>query len=79
MISNIEIGAIVVVILTITGALKFAGVSSRFLPLIAVILGIAGGIYTGGTSWITVASGIFLGFSTSGLYDFAKITIAGKQ
>jgi len=76
--SNLDIGAVVVLVIAICEAAKRAGLLNRYIPLLAVILGLAGGIYFGGVSWLAVASGVMLGLSSSGLYDLGKKTVLNK-
>lgn len=77
-ISNLELGALVVIIIAVCEAIKRAGVSTRYIPVIAIVLGIAGALYFGGTSWLMVGAGIFTALGSSGLYSGFKRTILDK-
>jgi len=55
---------------------KRIGITSRYLPIIAIILGI-------GLSWIIgggniIISGIIVGLSSVGLFEVAKTSFLGK-
>lgn len=76
---NIQIGYIVVLVLGVTYAIKKAGINSRYLPLIALLLGVGTTyLFSGNVSFLATVSGVILGLSSSGLYDFGKKTVLGK-
>ena len=55
-------------------------VDKRYLPLIAILLGV-GGIFLlqlGGSIGTLILVGIGLGLSSVGLFEFGKSTLAGK-
>lgn len=75
----VDIGAIVLFVMAVTYAFKVAGLNSRWLPLVSVFLAVVVALLVGGQNWFTVVGGVLLGFTTSGFYDFTKITIFGKE
>lgn len=77
-INNFELGALVVVIIGLTEAIKKVGVSSRYIPLVAVVLGIGGALYFGGVNWLSVAAGVFTALASSGLFSGFKRTVLNK-
>ena len=72
------IAALVVVIIGICQAVKYAGIKTRWIPLLAIILGIAGSLYIGGVNWISVLAGIVTAFIASGAFSAFKRTILNK-
>jgi len=70
--------SMIVVILAICEAIKYTKVRTRWIPLIAVVLGILGSMYFGGAGWIELAAGVVTGLSSSGLYSLYKRTIINK-
>ena len=66
---------LILIIVTLCQALKQTTLPTRYIPVISILLGIAGGVYLGGTSWIDVSAGIISGLSASGLYSGYKKTI----
>ena len=63
------IGLSVLVIMGICQAIKYAGVNTRWIPIIAIVLGMGGAVYFGGVNWLSLAAGIIAGLSASGLYS----------
>ena len=61
----IEIGSVVGAILVICQAVKMAGVKSKYIPLLAILLGIGGAFVYGGVQWGSTLVGIILGLSTT--------------
>ena len=60
--------------------IKKVGIKSRWLPLLAVIIGIIL-VFLGGAIKImglSVLTGIAVGLSAMGIYDFSKKTLLGK-
>jgi len=73
------VGALVVVIVAATQVIKnLRFVSTRYVPLIAILLGISGSFTLGGVEWLSVASGVIIGLSSVGLYSGFKATVLGK-
>lgn len=68
-------GGLIVIIIAICQALKYAGVVTRWIPLIAIGLGLAGGLYFGGVNWVQATSGIITGLASAGLYSAYKKVI----
>jgi hypothetical protein len=73
-----QVGLIVVLVAGICQAIKFAGLQSRFVPLLSVVLGIAGAFVFDGVNFLSTGAGVILGLSTSGLYDVVKTSILNK-
>lgn len=73
--NEIQSGALVLVIIGLCQALKVAGVKSRWIPLISIVLGILGAIFLGGTSWLVALSGILSALVSSGIWSGVKATI----
>ena len=65
-------GLIVIVILALCQGIKIAGVKSRYIPLVAILLGIIGSVFYGGISSLTLLAGVLTGLSSSGLYSSGK-------
>lgn len=57
----------------------FAIESGRFIPLIACIVGALFGFLLVQASGLGAIVGLALGLASTGLYEFGKTTIAGKQ
>lgn len=72
------IGALVIVIMGFCTALKETQLSTRWLPLVGIVIGVAGSLYFGGADWLNVLAGVVTGLSTSGLYSFYKKTIMNR-
>ncbi len=76
---------IVAAIMIVTKVGRIAGIPSRFLPLLSVVLGMVVGIsnalsYDPSLKGIVtnLIAGIILGGSAAGVYDLGKKTIVGK-
>ncbi len=52
-------------------------VPSRFLPLVALVVGAAFGWFFVAASALGVLSGLALGLAAVGLFEFGKTTVAG--
>lgn len=77
--TNIEIVALITVIVVVCEAIKRAGLKSRFIPAVAVVLGLVGSYFlSGGVDFITTTSGVLIGLSTTGGYRLIKTTILDK-
>ncbi len=72
------IGAIVTVITAICEAIKIAGVNSRFIPLISVILGIISAWFFDSVNFLSTLSGVIIGLTTTGGYRLIKTSILNK-
>jgi hypothetical protein len=59
---------VIAVVLALTQLVKLY-VPSKFIPLVAVVLGVVGGIVTGGVTLEAGVKGLVLGLSAAGLYD----------
>lgn len=72
------VGALVVVIIAICEAVKIAGTPSRFIPLISVVLGIAGAWVFDNVNFLSTLAGVVLGLATTGGYRLVKTSILNK-
>jgi hypothetical protein len=70
--------SMIVLITALCQAIKMTKIDSRWIPLIAVSLGIAGSMSMGGAGWMELAAGVVTGLSSSGLYSVYKRTIINK-
>jgi hypothetical protein len=73
-----QVGLIVVLVIAICEGAKFARLPSRWVPLLSVLLGIAGAFVFDGVNFLATAAGVVLGLGTSGLYDVVKKSILNK-
>ena len=76
--TDIQIGFIVVIVIALCEAIKYAGVKSRFIPIIAVILGLIGAYIYGGVNFLSSGAGLVLGLATTGGYRLLKTSILNK-
>lgn len=68
-----QITGLVLVIVALCEAIKRARIiQSKYIPLLAIFLGIAGSVYLSGFNWITTSAGLILGLSTTGGYHLVK-------
>lgn len=51
---------------------------NRFLPLLALLLGIAGNVALNGVSAESIVLGVLIGGGACGIYDFGSKTIVGN-
>jgi hypothetical protein len=71
----IETGILVAVVAVVVEAVKrFFALDSRFLPLLAIVLGVA----TAYIQNLDIFVGVLIGASACGLYDLSKKTVLGK-
>lgn len=61
----LNIGEVVAGILVVCQAVKIAGVKSKYIPLLAVLLGVGGAFLFGGIEWDSAFVGILLGLGTT--------------
>lgn len=73
-----QIGSLVIVIAALCEALKYLVGDSRWIPLLSVVLGVAGAILIGGADFLSAASGIIIGLSTTGGYALIKTSVLNK-
>ncbi len=73
-----QIGALVVLIVAICEAIKRAGLASRWIPLVSVVLAIAGAWFFDSVSFLSTVSGVILGLATTGGYRVVKTTILNQ-
>ena len=77
--NEVQIGALVIVIISLCQAIKYANViNTRYIPLMAIVLGIAGSLYLGGASWLSVLAGVVTAFTASGIFSAFKKTVLNK-
>ncbi len=73
-----QIGSIVVIILALCEGIKRAGVPSRYIPLVSLVVGIIAASAFGGANFLSVSSGVLLGLSSTGLFRVIKTSILNK-
>lgn len=73
-----QVSAIVILVVAVCEAVKMAGVPSRLIPLLAVVLGLTGAFVFEGVSFLSSASGVVLGLATTGGYRLIKTSILNK-
>lgn len=61
----LNIGEVVGAILVICQAVKIAGLNTKFIPLLAILLGVLGAFIFGGVHWGGAVIGIILGLGTT--------------
>lgn len=64
---------LVVVILAICQAVKIAGVQGKYIPIVAIILGIIGGVFI--LKDLSLVSAIVAGLASVGLWETGKNTV----
>jgi hypothetical protein len=73
------VGGLVVLIIALCQFLKnLTFVNSRYIPLIAILLGVLGSFAVGGVAWTQVAGGVLMGLSSVGLYSGFKATVLNQ-
>lgn len=72
-----DLGGVVLVIIGVTEAIKRAGMSSRWAPIVALLIGVGFSFLIWGVSGGSVISGIVAGLTACGLYGGTKKTIKG--
>ncbi len=72
------IAMVVILVIAICEAVKTAGVNSRWIPLLSVILAIAGAYFFDGASFLSTVAGVIVGLSTTGGYRLIKTTLLNK-
>ena len=76
--THLETGAVVVLVIAICEAVKRAGLNTRYVPILSIVLGIAGSLLFGGVSWAVTLVGVVAGLTSSGLYSGFKKTVLNK-
>lgn len=74
---TIQFISLIPVVLGVTQVLKIFGVKERILPLIAIVLGVAGVMALGTVSGEGVIQGIIVGLAASGLWSGTKNSFEG--
>jgi len=71
--TTIQLATLIPVVLGVTGALRILGIKERFLPLSAIILGMASvWALTGILSGYGIIQGTIVGLASSGLWSGTK-------
>jgi len=75
-----DIPLYVALIIGLTEVFKRMGLTARFLPVVAMLLGLLCSYLgnVGGSSVANLFVGVAMGLSGCGLFDVAKTTIVGK-
>lgn len=60
-----SIGKIIVAILVICWAVKKAGLNSKYVPILAIFLGVGGAFLFGGLEWANLLIGLIVGLGTT--------------
>lgn len=76
--NNTQVGLIVVLVVAVCEAVKQAGLPSRFVPLLSVVLALVGTYFFGGVSFLSTAAGVLLGTSATGAYRLVKTSLLNK-
>ena len=76
--SYTTVGLIVVVVVAICEAAKYAGLQSRWTPLLSLVLGMLGVFWFDGVNFLSSLAGVVLGLSATGGYRLVKTTILNK-
>lgn len=76
--NDVQMGVIVVVIIGLCQAAKYAGLNTRWIPLMAIVLGVAGSVYAGGANWLSLLAGLVTAFTASGMFSGFKATFLKK-
>jgi hypothetical protein len=69
---------IVILVIAICEGIKYAGLQSRWIPLIATALGLVGAYIFDGISFLSTAAGVVLGLAATGGYRLVKTTVFNK-
>lgn len=68
-----ELGYLVVIIVVVCEVVKRAGfLKSKYIPFLAVVLGLTGVVYFDGANFLASASGALVGLATTGAYGAFK-------
>ena len=65
------------VIVVVCEAVKRAGLNSRYIPLLSLLLGIGGSLYFNGSDFLAVLNGVLVGLATTLGYREVKDSIVG--
>ena len=71
----VSISEVIGAILVLCEGVKALGVNAKYIPLLAMILGIGGAFLVGGTSVVNTLVGILLGLGTTLGYREVKATV----
>ena len=69
---------IVILVVALCEAVKQAGLDSRWIPLLSVVLAISGAYLFDGVNFLTTVAGVIVGLATTGGYRLVKTTILNK-
>ncbi len=71
----VSIGEIIGVVLVVCEVIKRAGLQSKYVPLLAIVLGVASSFFFGGIGWENTLIGVVLGLGTTlGYREVKKVT-----
>jgi hypothetical protein len=73
-----QVGLIVILVIAICEAVKYAGLGKRWIPLLSVVLAIGGAFIFDGVNLLATSAGVIIGLGSSGLYDVVKRSILNK-
>jgi hypothetical protein len=76
--STIVSGLVVLIIALCQFAKTLTFVNSRYIPLLAILLGVLGSFAAGGVEWTQVLGGVLVGLSSVGLYSGFKATVLNQ-
>lgn len=77
--SDTQFGSLLVVIIAVCQAAKYAGLNSRWIPLLSLVLGLSGAVYVGGAvNWLSILAGLVTSFTASGMFSAFKKTVLNK-
>ena len=63
------------VVVGVVQVIKMTGLSSRYLPVISLILGMVGAVLIGAFDSTSLVQGVIVGLSASGLWSGVKATV----
>ena len=70
-----NVGEVIGAIVIICEAVKRLGVNSKYIPVLALLLGVGGALLFGGVDWANALVGITLGLGTTLGYREVKNTL----
>jgi len=76
---SVQFLILVPVVLGVTQVFKLTGLSSRWCPLVSLLLGVGGAFLVGGVHAVNIIQGIVAGLSASGLWSGVKATTEIKD
>lgn len=70
-----QLGEVVGAILVVCQAVKIAGVPKKYIPTLAILLGVGGAFLFGGVHWDSSVVGIILGLGTTLTFREVKAVV----